>query len=40
MNNESSDEKYSALINDLRTAMKALSRRIEPKVYEYRFLKG
>ena len=40
MNNESSDEKYTALINDLRKAMKALARRIEPKVYEYGFLKG
>ena len=40
MNNESTDEKYTALIGDLRTAMKALARRIEPKVYEYGFLKG
>ena len=40
MNNESSDEKYTDLIGDLRTAMKKLARRIEPKVYEYGFLKG
>ena len=40
MNNESSDEKYTALLTDLRTVLKALARRIEPKVYEYGFLKG
>ena len=40
MNNESADEKYTALIGDLRMAMKKLARRIEPKVYEYGFLKG
>ena len=40
MSNESSDKKYTALINDLRKAMKALARRIEPKVYMFGFLKG
>jgi len=40
MNNESSDAKYTALIGDLRMAMKKLARRIEPKVYEYGFLKS
>lgn len=39
MNSESTDEKYTELIGNLRTAMKSLARRIEPKVYEYRFLK-
>ena len=40
MNSESADAKYTALIGDLRAAMKKLARRIEPKVYEYGFLKG
>jgi len=40
MNNESSDNRYTELIADLRTAMKALARHIEPKVYEYGFLKS
>ncbi len=39
MNNESADAKYTALIGDLRAAMKRLARRIEPKVYEYGFLR-
>jgi hypothetical protein len=39
MNNESSDTKYTALIGDLRKAMKALVRHIKPKVYEYGFLR-
>jgi len=39
MNSESIDEKYTELIGNLRTAMKSLARRIEPKVYEYGFLK-
>ena len=39
MNSESADAKYTALIGDLRAAMKRLARRIEPKVYEYGFLK-
>ena len=40
MNSESTDEKYTELIGNLRTAMKSLARNIEPKVYEYGFLKG
>ena len=39
MNSESTDEKYTELIGNLRTAMKSLAHRIEPKVYEYGFLK-
>ena len=39
MNNESSDAKYTELLACLRAAMKHLARRIEPKVYEYGFLK-
>ena len=39
MNSESSDTKYTALIGDLRKAMKVLARHIEPKVYEYGFLR-
>ena len=39
MNSESSDTKYTALIGDLRKAVKALARHIEPKVYEYGFLR-
>jgi len=39
MNNKSGDEKYMKLINDLRDAIKILSQKIEPKVYEYEFLK-
>ncbi len=39
MNSESSDTKYTALIGDLRKSMKALARHIEPKVYEYGFLR-
>ncbi len=39
MNSDSTDEKYTELIGNLRTAMKSLARRIEPKVYEYGFLK-
>ena len=39
MNSESTDEKYTELIGNLRMAMKSLAHRIEPKVYEYGFLK-
>ena len=39
MNNKSTDETYNALIAELRTALKALATKIEPKVYEYGFLK-
>ena len=39
MNSESSDVSYSKLLAALRAAMKRLACRIEPKVYEYGFLK-
>jgi hypothetical protein len=39
MNNKSNDETYNALIADLRLALRALAAKIEPKVYEYGFLK-
>ena len=39
MNNKSNDENYMKLISDLRTKLKLLAKKIEPKVYEYGFLK-
>ena len=39
MNTESNDATYTALITTLRQRMKALAQAIEPKVYEYGFLK-
>jgi hypothetical protein len=39
MNNRSEDETYNELIDNLRLALKALAKKIEPKVYEYGFLK-
>ena len=39
MNTESNDPAYTALIADLRQKQKELARQIEPKVYEYGFLK-
>lgn len=39
MNAKSDDETYTELITDLREKMKLLAKRIEPKVYEYGFLK-
>jgi hypothetical protein len=39
MNNKSKDETYNALLADLRSALKTLAEKIEPKVYEYGFLK-
>ncbi len=39
MNNESSDETYTTLLAALRQRMKVLAKKIEPKVYEYGFLK-
>lgn len=39
MNNSSDDEVYSELITELRNNLKILAKCIEPKVYEYRFLK-
>jgi hypothetical protein len=39
MNNRSNDETYTLLIARLRNALKILAGKIEPKVYEYEFLK-
>jgi uncharacterized lipoprotein YmbA len=39
MNAKSADERYTALIKALRDALKILAEKIEPKVYEYGFLK-
>jgi len=39
MNNKSSDETYMNLIGDLREKLRILADKIEPKVYEYEFLK-
>jgi hypothetical protein len=39
MNNKSTDEQYNSLMAALREALKALAQAIEPKVYEYEFLK-
>ncbi len=39
MNNKSSDETYMNLIGNLREKLKLLAGKIEPKVYEYGFLK-
>lgn len=39
MNNKSSDETYMKLISELRENLKILAKKIEPKVYEYGFLK-
>jgi hypothetical protein len=39
MNSKSPDEKYSELIGILRDKIKILAKKIEPKVYEYGFLK-
>ena len=39
MNTESDDPTYTALIADLRQKQKELPRHIEPKIYEYGFLK-
>jgi hypothetical protein len=40
MNNRSEDDTYNALIATLREKLKALAKKIEPKVYEYGFLKS
>lgn len=40
MNNKSTDEQYMELITSLRNTLKALAKKIEPKVYEYGFLKA
>jgi hypothetical protein len=39
MNNKSIDQTYTKLIADLRDTLKLLAEKIEPKVYEYEFLK-
>jgi len=39
MNSSSSDETYTKLLNDLRTNIKTLGLKIEPKIYAYGFLK-
>lgn len=39
MNSDSTDKKYTVLLSTLRNCMKALAAKIEPKVYEYGFLK-
>jgi len=38
MNNKSGDDKYNELIGDLRSSLKILALKIQPKVYEYGFL--
>ncbi|GHT40869.1 hypothetical protein AGMMS49965_09790 [Bacteroidia bacterium] len=40
MNNTSEDAHYTTLIGNLREALKILAKQIEPKVYEYGFLKA
>ena len=40
MNSKSEDAKYNELIGNLREEMKGLAKKIEPKVYEYGFLRG
>ncbi len=39
MNNKSIDEEYNKLIKDLRDKMDILAKKIEPKIYEYVFLR-
>ncbi len=39
MNNKSNDQKYTQLISKLREKLDILAKKIEPKVYEYEFLK-
>ncbi len=39
MNTRSTDETYTALLAALRGALKTLAAKIQPKVYEYGFLK-
>lgn len=39
MKTDSDDEHYTELIKDLRDRIKVLSKKIEPKIYEYGFLK-
>jgi hypothetical protein len=39
MNSKSDNEAYNKLIANLRSALKILAKKIEPKVYEYGFLR-
>ncbi|MDR2521795.1 MAG: hypothetical protein LBC72_04480, partial [Spirochaetaceae bacterium] len=39
MNNTSTDETYGKLIKALRNNLNLLAQKIEPKIYEYGFLK-
>ena len=39
MNSNSEDEKYTKLIGNLRDSLKVLAKKIEPKIYEYGFLR-
>lgn len=39
MNKTSEDEEYNKLIKDLRDKMNILAKKIEPKIYEYGFLR-
>ncbi len=39
MNNESADSRYMNLIGSLRQALKSVARKIEPKIYDYGFLR-
>ena len=39
MKPDSDDTRYTELINNLRNKLKVLARRIEPKIYQYGFLK-
>jgi len=39
MNNKSQDKNYNVLISNLRDKLKILAKKIEPKAYEYEFLK-
>ncbi len=40
MNNKSGDKKYNLLINNLRNSLDNLGKKIQPKVYEFGFLRG
>jgi hypothetical protein len=40
MNSKSDNDVYTTLLAGLKTAQKALTEKIQPKVYEYGFLKG
>lgn len=39
MNNKSTNETYTKLISDLREKLKSLASKIQPKIYQYNFLK-